>query len=39
MVSPEETIHLGFKVSKYKIPQELIDTLNKDVDKRGMECS
>tara|TARA_E500000318_G_scaffold19291_1_gene20110 strand:+ start:5388 stop:6017 length:630 start_codon:yes stop_codon:yes gene_type:complete len=32
MVSPEETIHLGFKVSKYKIPQELIDRLNKDVD-------
>lgn len=32
MVSPQETIHLGFKISKYKIPQELIDRLNKDVD-------
>ena len=32
MVSPQETVHLGFKISKYKIPQELIDRLNKDVD-------
>ena len=32
MVSPKETIHLGFKVSKYKTPQELIDRLNKDID-------